>query len=173
MSVVSRNADNIREELYINGLEAMRREREAELQRAQQEESNRLNMIQPVGHDTMPPESPTKYNEVIDHPDFKYACEWLCIEQCYVRSGISHTWCRNFRDGIRVHRNWKVDGKIIPSDTESGQNVLVIYGNFIASSTDRIMLPRLYEGTEYTWEWRLDSSRNPSLVIDYALESML
>jgi hypothetical protein len=172
------NPDNIIEAQVIRA----QLDREAELQRAQRAEEElrvqRATQIQPPGHSIWRmEESPTRLNEVIDHPDFKYACEWLCISPDFVRDNRSHSWWRNLqndlpRDRIRCHRNWRVDGKIVPSDVGAATDVLVIYGTFIASESDRIMAPHLIIGTTYTWEWRLDSSRHPSLVLDYTLESL-
>jgi hypothetical protein len=120
---------------------------------------------------------PTRYNELIDHPDFKLACEWLCISPDNVRDGLYHSWNRNLqndqpRDRIRLHKNWKIDGEIVPADWNSAVRSLVLFGTFFASESDLLMNPSLILGTAYTWELNFDQHMKIRLLVDYKLESL-
>jgi hypothetical protein len=119
----------------------------------------------------------SRYNELIDHPDFKRACEWLCIYPENVRTYLPHSWNRNLqndkpRDRIRSHQNWKIDGRIVPADWDPAIQTLVLFGNFIASTSDLQMNPSLTLNREYTWELNFDQHMNIRLLIDYRLETI-
>ena len=118
----------------------------------------------------------TLYNELIDNPDLKLACEWLCISSDIIRDNNNHTWNRNLqndhpRDRIRLHKKWNIDGKIVPADWNPIINTLVLFGTFVASESDLLMNPSLILGTEYTWELNFDQHMNIRLLVDYKLES--